>query len=130
MKQAEHNLSSAERDAGAGDYAWACFKAQQAAEMAVKALLLGLGQPARGHSVLALLRQIANLQIAVPAALFETAQRLDRLYIPPRYPNAHPTGSPFEFYNAADAQQAIADARQVLDFVRETFRNAQMVAGA
>ncbi len=130
MRQAEHNLLSAERDANAGDYAWACFKAQQAAEMAVKALLLGLGQPARGHSVLALLQQIANLQITVPTPLLEAAQRLDRLYIPSRYPNAHPTGSPFEFYNATDAQQAIADARQVLDFVRETFRNAQMASGA
>lgn len=130
MKQAEHNLSSAERDEKAGDYAWACFKAQQAAEMAVKALLLGLGQLARGYSILALLRQIADLQIPVPTPLFEIAQRLDRLYIPPRYPNAHPTGSPFEFYNATDAKQAIADAGQVISFVRETFRNAQMVAGA
>lgn len=130
MKQAEHNLSSAERDATAGDYAWACFKAQQAAEMAVKALLLGLGQPAQGRSILVLLRQVADLQILVPASLFEIAQRLDRLYIPPRYPNAHPAGSPFEFYNAADAQQAVADAGQVVNFVRETFRNAQMAAGA
>lgn len=130
MKQAEHNLLSAERDATAGDYAWACFKAQQAAETAVKALLLGLGQPARGHSILVLLRQVADLQILVPASLFEIAKRLDRIYIPSRYPNAYPTGSPFEFYNVADAQQAIADAGQVINFVRETFRNAQMAAGA
>lgn len=130
MRQAEHNLLSAQRDATAGDYAWACFKAQQAAEMAIKALLLGLGQPARGHSILALLRQVANLQIAVPTSLMESAQRLDRFYIPTRYPNAHPMGSPFEFYNAPDAQQAIADAGQVMDFVRQTFQNAQMAARA
>jgi HEPN domain-containing protein len=110
--QAEHNLESAERDAEDGDFAWACFKVQQAAELAVKALLLGLGQPARGHSVLALLRQVSDLQIDVPQPLLESAQRLDRLYIPTRCPDAHPTGSPFEFYNEADAQQALSDARQ------------------
>ncbi len=130
MRQAEHNLASAERDAYEGDYGWACFKAQQAAEMAVKALLLGLGQPAWGHSVLALLKQIAGLQISVSPELLECAQRLDRLYIPPRYPNAHPAGSPYEFYNATDAQQAISDARQVIEFVRQAFRNAQMAFGA
>ena len=130
MEQAEHNLESAERDAEDGDFAWACFKAQRAAELAVKALLLGLGQPARGHSVLALLRQVSDLQIDVPQPLLESAQRLDRLYIPTRYPDAHPTGSPFEFYNEADAQQALSDARQVIDFARQVFHDAQMAAGA
>ena len=130
MEQAKHNHESAERDAEDGDFAWACFKAQQVAELAVKALLLGLGQPARGCSVLALLRQVANSQIDVPQPLLESAQRLDRLYIPTRYPNAHPTGSPFEFYNEADARQALSDARQVIDFARQVFHNAQMAAGA
>ncbi len=129
-RQAQHNLASAERDTAAGDFAWACFKAQQAAEMAVKGLLLGLGQPAHGHSVLALVRRLEALSVTVPGSIKESAQRLDRLYIPPRYPNAHPTGSPFEFYNAADAQQALTDARQVMDFVQRTFRDAQMVARA
>ncbi len=130
MRQAEHNLSSAERDANFKDYNWACFKAQQAAEMAVKALLLGLGQPAMGHSIVALLHQVADLQFPVPEVLVECAQRLDRLYIPSRYPNAHPAGSPFEFYNYTDAQQAIADARQVIEFARRTFHDAQMASGA
>jgi len=115
MGQAKHNLESAERDAKEGDFSWACFKAHQAAKLAVKALLLGLGQPAQGHSVLALLRQVSDLQIEIPRQLLESAQRLDRLYIPTRYPTAHPTGSPFEFYNEADAQQALSDARQVID---------------
>ncbi|HIC93237.1 MAG TPA: HEPN domain-containing protein [Anaerolineae bacterium] len=52
MRQAEHTLTSAQRDAAEGDYSWACFKAQQAAEYAAKALLRGLGLPAFGHSIL------------------------------------------------------------------------------
>jgi HEPN domain-containing protein len=36
MKQAEATLASAKRDKEAGDFNWSCFKAQQAAEFAVK----------------------------------------------------------------------------------------------
>jgi HEPN domain-containing protein len=36
----------------------------------------------------------------------------------------------FEFYNEADAQQALSDARQVIDFARQVFHDAQMAAGA
>jgi len=43
MKQAEATLSSAKRDKDYGDYNWCCFKAQQAAEFAVKGLLYGVG---------------------------------------------------------------------------------------
>ena len=36
LKQAEKTLESAERDKNNEDYNWCCFKAQQAAEYAVK----------------------------------------------------------------------------------------------
>jgi HEPN domain-containing protein len=36
LSQALHTLSSARRDIADGDFAWACFKSQQAAEMAAK----------------------------------------------------------------------------------------------
>ena len=58
MKQAEHTLTSAQGDAAEGDYGWACFKAQQAAEYAAKALLRGLGLPAFGHSILGLVGEM------------------------------------------------------------------------
>jgi len=40
-RSAVRTLESAERDAEHGDYNWACFKAHQAAEKALKALLWG-----------------------------------------------------------------------------------------
>jgi len=46
MKQAEHTLRSIEADLGFGSYSWACFKAQQAAELAIKAMLRAMGRPA------------------------------------------------------------------------------------
>lgn len=55
---ARRTLESARRGAGGGDYNWVCFKAQQAAEFAVKAFLYGIGQPRAGHAVSVLLAHI------------------------------------------------------------------------
>lgn len=41
-RQARGILTSARRDKEAGDYAWACFKAEQAGQFALKALLRAL----------------------------------------------------------------------------------------
>lgn len=61
--------------------------------MAAKAFLIALGQPALGHGITALLRKVESLGIAVPQELIWSAQRLDRLYIATRCPNAHPSGA-------------------------------------
>ena len=55
MSSAERTLISAQGDSKRGDYNWACFKAQQAAEFAVKAILRGLGFPSYGQSIYKLL---------------------------------------------------------------------------
>ena len=46
MQQALRNLEQARDSADAGRHEWACFATEQAAEMAVKALHLHLGQEA------------------------------------------------------------------------------------
>lgn len=46
LRQAEHDLELAGIAARAGRHEWACFAAQQAAEKAVEALHLHLGQEA------------------------------------------------------------------------------------
>jgi len=51
IRSSKGTLNSARGDLERGDYNWPCFKAQQTAELAVKALLHGLGLPAHGHSV-------------------------------------------------------------------------------
>ncbi len=95
LKQALRDLEQAEDSQRAGHHEWACFAAQQAAEKAVKALHLHLGQEAWGHVIAKLLRE---LPLSVPQELIEKAQTLDSFYIPPRYPNSHPEGAPFEHY--------------------------------
>ncbi len=101
----------------AGRHEWACFAAHQAAEKAVKALHLYLGQEAWGHVIARLLRELpASLQ--VPPLLIERARVLDGYYIPPRYPNSHPEGAPFEHYGPLQSEEAIRYAREILEFVR------------
>jgi HEPN domain-containing protein len=117
MKQAEHTLESAGRDAIVGDYAWACFKARQAAEFAIKALLRWLGLPAIGHSILGLLGKAKGEGLPITEELKSCARTLDRHYVPPSYPNAFPTGSPFEFYDHEMAEEALACAQAVMEAI-------------
>lgn len=115
--QAEHTMASSRRDAGAGDHDWACFKAQQAAELALKALLRAMGRPAMGHGLLHLLDRIANEGVSVDADVAEAARNLEFHYIPARYPYAFPTGAPYQYYGRDQADQAIAAAARVLTWV-------------
>lgn len=117
FKQAIRDLEQAVRSEEDGFYEWACFTAQQAAEKAVKALHLKLGQEAWGHVVAKLLKSLPP-PINVPEELVEKAQILDGFYIPPRYPNGFPEGAPFEHYNRRHSSEAIRYAREILDFVR------------
>ncbi len=115
MAQAKSDLQHARHSITAGDYDWACFAAQQAAEKAVKALHMQRGAIAWGHSVLDLLEALEGAEDLEPAIL-DAARRLDRYYIAPRYPDAHPAGPPHRYYTEAEAQQAVADAERVVSW--------------
>ena len=115
LKQAEHDLKHAELSLRDEDYEWACFASQQAAEKAVKALHLYLGQEAWGHVIAKLLRE---LPVEVPNDLVEKARVLDAYYIPARYPNGFPEGAPFEHFGKLQAEEAIKYAGEIIRFVR------------
>ncbi|GIX48325.1 MAG: DNA-binding protein [Candidatus Tectimicrobiota bacterium] len=115
FQQAVRDLEQAEDSRHAGRHEWACFAAQQAAEKAVKALHLRLGQEAWGQMVARLLRELPE-HVAVPTELIEQAQVLDNF--PTRYPNSHPEGAPFEHYGLLQSEEAIRYARAILAFVR------------
>jgi HEPN domain-containing protein len=117
FRQAERDLVQAEDARRAERHEWACFAAQQAAEKAVKALHLSFGQEAWGYMIARLLQELSN-QLVVPPELIEQARVLDNFYIPTRYPNGHPEGSPFEHYGIIQSEEAIRYARAILDFVR------------
>jgi len=119
LGQTQHTLGSARRDMEAGDYAWACFKTQQAAAFAVKGLLWGFGLPAFGHSILRLLEQAEEQRLPLPKEAQGWARTLDRHYIPPRYPNAYPSGLPYEFYDRSTAEEALDCSQAMLEAVAE-----------
>ncbi|MCR4438384.1 MAG: HEPN domain-containing protein [bacterium] len=116
-RQAERDLQQAEDSRVAGRHEWACFAAQQAADKAVKAPHLHVGQEAWGHVVAKLLSALPA-EVSAPKELVDKARVLDSFYIPPRYPNSYPEGAPFEHYGPLQSEQAIAYAGEILQFVR------------
>jgi HEPN domain-containing protein len=115
LDQAQRNLEQAEASRRDGRHEWACFAAQQAAELAVKALHLWHGQEAWGHVVARLLEDLPE---AAPAELVERSKVLDNFYIPTRYPNGHPEGAPYHHYGKYQSEEAIQHAGEILAFVR------------
>ena len=79
MKNAKTTLISAENDNSSKFYNWACFKAQQASEYAIKAYLRGTGKASFGHSVSLLLKDL-NFD----RNLIDLAKKIDKYYIPTR----------------------------------------------
>ncbi|MHA1637623.1 MAG: HEPN domain-containing protein [Candidatus Thorarchaeota archaeon] len=117
LRQAEFNLEHAEGSLQLKHFDWACFAAQQGAEMAVKAVFRSRGAESWGHSVSELVRQLPE-DIAASEDILKDARRLDRLYIPARYPNGLPAGTPREAFDEKSAKEAIIIARTIIEFCK------------
>lgn len=111
LSQARHTLASARRDIDDGDFAWACFKSQQAAEMAAKGLIRACGGLATGHSVVSLLQAAVE---TVPEGIAHCARELDKVYIPTRYPDVYAAGSPHEYFDHRDASAHVECAAAII----------------
>lgn len=121
FKQAEHNLNSAKNDAIEAEHDWACFKAQQAAEIAVKALIVSFGKIIKGHSSYDLLKHLEEFGLIPSEELFRCARKLDKFYIPTRYPDAIGLGSPYESFDIEDSNYAIKSSELILSFIKQEF---------
>jgi HEPN domain-containing protein len=129
-RSAEEALEGARAQVGAGLHHWACFLAEQSAQLSLKALLHGVGRAPWGHDLVALGRAAAEALGGPLGSEAEAAlRRLSRHYIPARYPDAVPSGSPGEHYGAEDSQEAIADARAVAAVVDEAWRRLGAASG-
>ena len=114
LAQAEHDLEQATASRNDGRHDWACFAAHQAAEKAVKALHLSMGQEAWGHVVARLLSELPD---PPPQRLVEQGRSLDNYYIPTRCPNLHPEGAAYEHYGPLQSDQGLIYAGDILRFV-------------
>jgi HEPN domain-containing protein len=119
--QAERDLDQARASERDGRYEWACFAAQQAAEMAVKALHLSFGQEAGGHVVARLLSELPE----PTTELQNKAKILDNFYVATRYANGHVEGAPFEHYGPIQSEEAIRYASEILEYVRARLAGAR-----
>lgn len=115
--EADRALQSAQLQTDAGLYNWACFAAEQGAQLAMKALLHGLGRGPWGHDLVRLGEAARAAGLDVPPEVGDAFRRLGRHYIPARYPDAHASGPAGSHYGEADAEEALRDAKAVLRFV-------------
>jgi len=113
LKQAKWDLKAAGDSAAAGNFEWACFQAQQAAEKALKSFLYGVGaEPTRLRSVRLLLERCGELSPSFRQ--LPRASDLDLLYFTSRYPNALPDDVPHEHFTPTDSKRALALASSVV----------------
>ena len=117
LNQAIRDLEQSEDSRQSDRHEWACFAAQQAAEKAVIALHLYYGQEGWGHVVARLLSELPE-EVNLPDDMIDKGRVLDNFYIPTRYANGHPEGSPFEHYGSIQSEQAIRYASEITEFVR------------
>jgi len=117
LAQAKRDLSRAQLDIQYEFWEWACFTSQQAAEKAVKALLMNRGLMTWGHAITPMLGRLENA--SVPEPLVERAQLLDAYYIPTRYPNGFPEGKPADYFGRQKAVEALDAANEILRFCED-----------
>ena len=112
---AREDLQVAEAVLGRGIYNQVCFHSQQCVEKALKGALVHQGRrPPRIHSITDLLSLFPPDWLA---DLRGDLVGLDDFYIPTRYPDALPGILPDGLPGRAEAQEALALARAVLERV-------------
>jgi HEPN domain-containing protein len=116
LGQGQGELEAARTLLAGGHWAWCCFTSHQAAEKGLKAALEHFRAPRAGHN-LNDLRRAVDPYLPVPPAIQDACARLNRYYIPTRYPDAFPSGAPIDQFFEPDARQALADAEEVVRFV-------------
>ena len=122
IRQAKYTLRLIDADLEYGGYSWACFKAQQAAEYALKAILRCIGRPAFGHDLRSLCLEAREVCGDVPRDVWRCILLLDKMYIPTRYPDAFSSGAPFEHYDREEAEEAKSCAEKVIAWVEDCAR--------
>ncbi len=74
-----------------------------------------IGAEAWGQSVADLLQELSQTHPQA-TTLRDGALELDKAYIPARYPDAHPSGSPRRRYTKAEADRLIDHAQRIIEW--------------
>ncbi|MBI2252107.1 MAG: HEPN domain-containing protein [Armatimonadetes bacterium] len=117
LLQSERDLEEAKWSFQGEFYEWTCFIAQQAAEKGVKALYQAINAEAWGHSISKLLKELPP-EFSPDGILIEKSLHLDKFYLQPRYPNGFDIGSPKDYFTKNDAEGAIKNAAEIIEWCK------------
>jgi len=121
LRQAHSDLAMAAYASEGGFHAQACYHCSQAAEKALKALLLALGQePERTHSIERLLSALELLGIETAPLRPLPLKPLQRMITASRYPDGDE--APVDLFDARDGALALQVARAVVGFADQQLR--------
>lgn len=104
-----------------GLYSGAAFHLQQAAEKALKALLLEHGETEPTHSGRFLMRTLERHGEPFPDNMEHKLKKLDRCFIDSRYPNGV-GGPPQDLYDAETVKDLMACCSSVMELVKSRLR--------
>ena len=115
LRAAEDDLEDARVLLRAGRYAGAAFHAHQAAEKALKAVIIAVRRelPPRIHNLL----ELARILGIEDEQLIETLRRLNPHYRVARYPDAA-NGVPMEVYSRSIASELVSLAERVVTWAK------------
>jgi HEPN domain-containing protein len=121
MRQATSDLAVARLTAAEGFHAQACYHAGQAAEKALKGLLVGCGvAPPYSHSLDRLLDALAEQGLDISSVQPLPLKALTRMNSETRYPQDEE--APVDRFDAHDSDQALSLASRVVGFAMELLR--------
>lgn len=115
LNTARQEVEVAEKLLDGRSYNFCAFHCQQAAEKALKALLIERGGWARTPSCLVLIGELGERGENL-SSFATDARRLDIHYIDSRYPNGL-VGEPSAFYDETIAREVLEAARRILGHV-------------
>ena len=118
LAQARADLDAAQGSIDQKHFEWAAFQSQQSGEKALKALWLFHARDPWGHSLVILVQEFPIHEVQGRLAdILDLAKKLDKLYIPTRYPNGLPDLIPAEVYTEEEANEAVKSADTIVRLV-------------
>ena len=123
LDTAEGDLAAAHVLCDAGRFNLSAYHSQQAAEKALKAVLVSRGKTLRSHACVAIVAALKADGLAVYAEIEAAGRRLDLHYVQSRYPNGL-GGDPTRYYDAAMADECLGRAEKICQFSRTILQDA------